>query len=456
MDQELLEDIQKFKAAAEKWLMGQPVPFGKNSHQQEPQQTVPDTSKSLATVRNLEATVHPAKMTPMESVPAGVATDTVPTGSGDTMLVSVMFGVLLAFDVLTPFAEYKLSNHLRSMAFMVMASAVFCAFVSSHKGEAAGVAWATGYALEWALSMDNLFVFHLVFKAFSVPNEHAMQALRLGIYGAIFFRVIFIVFLTHLLELSLWVNVALGCVLILSGILSLQDDDDDDEVQNMPTVRFFKWLAGPRLLDTYREDGCFLVREDGGQLQMTVLFLVVCVIAVVDCIFAVDSVGAKTGEIKSIYINLTSSLMGMFSLRSLFFIVRDMAEYFDYVKYGICSILCFVGAKMLISKWVEVPLRWSCAIVCIMFATSVLASIVKVLKVVGNGRGPIQSLTIWHESRKNARRPSQTLTIWHESKKSPDKDPNDSCPETSHPKVIDGIFDDCLANVKSVTSASSK
>merc|ERR1719253_2490021 len=152
----------------------------------------------------------------MESVPAGVATDTVPTGSGDTVLVSVMFGVLLAFDALTPFAEYKLSNHLRSMAFMVMASAVFCAFVSPHKGEAAGVAWATGYALEWALSMDNLFVFHLVFKAFSVPNEHAMKALRLGIYGAISFRVIFILFLTHLLSLSWWVDVVLGCVLILS------------------------------------------------------------------------------------------------------------------------------------------------------------------------------------------------------------------------------------------------
>merc|ERR1719272_2565777 len=102
-----------------------------------------------------------------------------------------------------------------------MASAIFCACVWQQRGKDDGVAWATGYALEWALSMDNLFVFHLVFKAFSVPNDQALKALRIGIYGAVFFRVLFIAFLTHLLTLSHWVDVIVGCVLIISGFLSL-------------------------------------------------------------------------------------------------------------------------------------------------------------------------------------------------------------------------------------------
>jgi len=338
-----------------------------------------------------------AQPAPPSSFPAAVASGDFAAGSGDTVLVSVMFGVLLTFDVLVSLAEYKLSNHVRTLCFMIAASCTFCAFVCYQRGEAAGVSWATGYALEWALSMDNLFVFHMVFKAFSVPNEHAMKALRLGIYGAIFFRVTFILFLTQLLSLSYWVDVVLGCILIFSGFMALKDDDDD-EVQNMPAVRFFKWLAGSRLQDNYNADGSFVVRGENGELQMTVLFLVVCVVAVVDCIFAVDSVGAKTGSIKSVYINLTSSLMGMFSLRSLFFIIRDMAEYFDYVKYGICSILCMIGVEMLISKWVAVPLMWMCAVVVIIFTSSVAISIIKVLKTVGKGRGPIRSLTISHES----------------------------------------------------------
>jgi len=357
------------------------------------QTSVSDLQRS---VEDMKAPLKPSQATqpaPPASFPAAVAAGDLPGRDGDFILVSVMFCVLLAFDMLMPFAEYKLSNHARALAFMVMASFVFCAFVCYQRGEAAGVAWATGYALEWALSMDNLFVFHLVFKAFSVPNEHAMKALRLGIYGAIFFRVIFILCLTHLLSLSYWVDVVLGCILIFSGFMALKDDEDD-EVQNMPAVRFFKWLAGPRLLDDYSDDGSFIIRGENGQLQITVLFLVVCVVAFVDCVFAVDSVGAKTGALKSVYINLTSSLMGMFSLRSLFFIIRDMAEYFDYVKYGICSILCFIGVEMLISKWVAVPLGWMCAVVFILFTTSVVASIMKVLKTVGKSSGPIRSLTI--------------------------------------------------------------
>merc|ERR1719502_613058 len=108
-------------------------------------------------------------------------------------------------------------------------------------------------------------------------------------------------------------------------------------------------------------------RGKKGEFQVTILFLVVCVISVVDCVFALDSVGTKTGQIKSTYINVTSCLMAMFSLRSMFFIVKDMADYFDYVKYGICLILCMVGAEMMVSKWIHMPLAYMCIAIILLF-----------------------------------------------------------------------------------------
>jgi len=294
-------------------------------------------------------------------------------------MVVVMLLVLGLFDLfLNPRVAYNIRNHVVALVFMLFASIAYGVLVWKQRGSEDGVAWFTGYFLEWALSMDNLFVFHVVFRAFSVPNDQSTRALTIGIYGAVCFRLAFIVGLTQLFQLSYAVDIAIGALLIFSGILALGEDEEEEEVHNQATVRFFKWLFGSRLLDRYSEDGALFLRSETGELQMTVLFLVVCVVSVVDCIFAMDSVGSKTGQIKNIYINVTSCLMAMFSLRSLFFIVRDMADYFEYVKYGICAILCFVGTEMIVSKWCHVPLGYMCLIIAMLFSASVLTSVVKV------------------------------------------------------------------------------
>jgi len=294
----------------------------------------------------------------------------------DTVLILAMIVVLLVFDMcFIPRAD-SIRGHVASLAFMLCASAVFCAIVWVQRGEDDGIAWATGYVVEWALSLDNLFMFHLVFKAFSVPHDQTTRALTFGIYGAIGFRLVFILCLTQLFKLCYAVDVIVGGLLIVSGILSLRDDDEE-EVQDLATVRFFKWLFGTRLRDSYSEEPRCFTTGKSGEFQVTVLFLVVCVVAVVDCIFAVDSVGSKTGQIKNVYINLTSCLMAMFSLRSLFFIIKDMADLFDYVKYGICAILCFVGTEMMVSKWFHVSLGWMCCVICVLFGLPVIAAVIK-------------------------------------------------------------------------------
>jgi tellurite resistance protein TerC len=311
----------------------------------------------------------------------------------DTTTIITVLVLLICFDFLiAPRIPQTTQNHFLVLTFMVFLSVLFCCSVYVQRGKADCLAWATGYVVEIALSMDNLFVFHLVFQQFKVvENDRALYALSFGIYGAVLLRVIFIAALTKLFEMHYMVDIIVGVVLILSGIATLYDDDDTD-VADLYTVKFFHWVFGSRLKDDTRkvknvngksDENCasecrLFSKDESGRTQITILCLVVCVISVVDVFFAVDSVGSKTGQIKNIYINLSSSLLAMFSLRALFFILKDMNDYFAYVKYGICAILCFVGVEMITSKWFTVPLGYMCGIIAGLFFLSVVASIMKV------------------------------------------------------------------------------
>jgi tellurite resistance protein TerC len=315
----------------------------------------------------------------------------------DTITIVAMLILLVCFDVfVAPKIPQSMPTHLLVLGLMILLSALFCGAVYTQRGTIDCLAWATGYVVEIALSMDNLFVFHLVFQKFRVvENNRVLYALSFGIYGAVIFRVIFILALTKLLQIYYVADMIVGAVLVMSGILTLYDDDDDQDVEDLYTVKFFRWVFGDRLKEGVRASAksdksgtseaeesnaeCQLfAKDESGRTQITILCLVVCVISVVDVFFAVDSVGSKTGEIKNIFINLSSSLLAMFSLRAFYFIVKDLNDYFVFVKYGICTILCFVGIEMMISKWYTVPLGLMCAIIAAIFSLSVVASIIKV------------------------------------------------------------------------------
>lgn len=270
-----------------------------------------------------------------------------------------------------------LKTRVTAFAFTILISCLYLVLVRAMRGRADSIAWAAGYVMEWALSMDNLFMYLVILKAFAVPHSQSHFAIVLGFYGSVILRVPFVLGLSACLELHPLLIVLVGTFLIASGLFALRDDDDELDVQSLRTVKICKWCLGPRLLDSYDMTGRAIVYDEKG-FHVTPLFLVVCVIMVVDVVFAVDSVGSKTGHIKSRYINLSSSLVAMFCLRALFFIISDMADYFELLKYGICMILVFLGLDMILGSLYkfDLGLGVTCILVFGIFVVSVLASIV--------------------------------------------------------------------------------
>lgn len=328
------------------------------------------------------------KLYAVQDVPAGASKTRKPTESKDTWALTTLdtsevssilliLAVILFFDrFIIPLCGTTFLGHIGVLVFMIVCACLFSSAIWLHRGRDDARSWLEGYFLEWSLSMDNLFIFDLTFRTFCVPEGHVPRALTFGIYGALILRALVILLFSHLFSISHVVTGCLGALLIVMGIMSLSEDDDD-EVERFYTVRFFKWLFGSRLQGTYDDDGRLFGQDPStGKVQFTVLFLVINVITVVDIIFAVDSVGAKTGQIKDTYLNLSSSLLAMFGLRALFFVIRDLAHFFELVKYGVCSILVCVGAEMMVRFWVTVPAYLMCFVIGSIFLLSIIASVV--------------------------------------------------------------------------------
>merc|ERR1740117_760654 len=148
----------------------------------------------------------------------------------------------------------------------------------------------------------------------------------------------------------------------------------DEEVKDLRAVKVCKWLFGDRLQDHY--SGAMIERGAKG-VQFNLLFLVICILWVVNAFSALDAVGLKTKEIPDTYVNISSSVMVMFTLRPLFFILRVLAKHFDMVQYGICAILLFVGSDMILGKWFPVSLHWLVVVIFGILSLSVVASLLR-------------------------------------------------------------------------------
>lgn len=266
-------------------------------------------------------------------------------------------------------AEFK--HNLLFLFAMITLSAVYCGMVRYLRNDMDAEAWFTGYVLESALSVDDVFVFHLVFCAFAVPEDQAQSALSVAIYAAIILRAAFVAFFAALFRVSYAVNIAVGALLIFGAIITMVGDAATLEVKDLYAVRFFKWILGSRLRDRYGSKGQMIEWSDKGYVQFNVLFLVVCTLIVVDAFSALDAIGSKTEEIDDTYINMSSSFMTMFTLRPLFFVIRGLASQCELVKYGISAILAFVGVQMIVMKWFPISLGWLAAVIIFIFSISV-------------------------------------------------------------------------------------
>ncbi|MEO8200652.1 MAG: TerC family protein [Gemmatimonadota bacterium] len=250
---------------------------------------------------------------------------------------------------------------------------LFGLFLMYREGPHHALEYYTGYLIELSLSVDNLFVFILVFQFFNVPPELQPRVLKWGIVGAIVMRAVMIVMGALLLQRFEWVIYIFGAIVIYTGIKMMKAGAVRIEPEKNPVVR----LAQRLFPFGNRYDGQHFISRTNGRRVATPLLLVLIVIETTDLVFAVDSIPAIFAITRDPFIVYTSNIFAILGLRSLFFILAGMLDKFEYLKPGVAAILVFVGVKMVATKWVHISITVSLGIILLTLTTAVLLSIRK-------------------------------------------------------------------------------
>jgi tellurite resistance protein TerC len=318
-----------------------------------------------------------------------------------------VFFVLIMFDNFVLQRNQKVLSFARACSYAVFW--LFCGvcwnvYVFYHRGWNDALSWSTGYLLEWMLSMDCLFFFHIIFKLFGTPDHLKHIPLFWGIVGAIFFRMFFFLIEEVMMHSFWWTHCLFGLFLIYTGIKSATIDDESfDPRENSLFIFLCKYV---RLVNRYDDSGKLFVQApvdpvtgesiepahfgkkdlgkspSQGELEKialytqsqgygsqedtatgqhtykwhgTLLIVVVMCIMITDLIFAVDSVSAVVAEVPDLFLAYTASVFAVLNLRAMFFVTDQLIHMFALLKYGIASILCLIGAKLMLKEWVVIP-----------------------------------------------------------------------------------------------------
>ena len=284
--------------------------------------------------------------------------------------------ILMALDL----GVFNRKSHILSFkealgwsAGWVSLALLFGLFLLHKEGTQHALEYYTGYIIELSLSVDNLFVFILVFQYFSVPADLQPRVLKWGIIGAIIMRFLMIVLGAVLLHQFEWVIYIFGAIVIFTGVKMMNAGETRIEPEKNPVVR----LAEKILPFSSSYQGQHFFWRHKGKLVGTPLLLVLIVIETTDLVFAVDSIPAIFAVTRDPFIVYTSNVFAILGLRSLFFILAGMLDKFEYLKPGVAGILIFVGLKMVLAKWVHLPILLSLAIILGTLAVAILLSIRK-------------------------------------------------------------------------------
>jgi tellurite resistance protein TerC len=251
---------------------------------------------------------------------------------------------------------------------------VFGLFLGWREGSQHALEYYTGYLIELSLSVDNLFVFILIFNYFGVPAEAQPKVLKWGILGAIVMRFLMIVLGALLLARFEWIIYVFGGILVLTGLRMLLQKDGRFELEANPVVRLARKVLP--LASSY--DGTrFFSRTGTGRLLATPLLLVLIVVEWSDLVFAIDSIPAIFAITRDPFLVYSSNVFAILGLRALFFVLAGMLDRFVYLKPGVALILVFVGAKMAVSAWLHVPILVSLGVILLMLSASVGLSLLR-------------------------------------------------------------------------------
>ena len=256
-----------------------------------------------------------------------------------------------------------------SFAWIALACA-FAVLIYFRYGHATAVEFITGYVIELSLSVDNLFIFLLIFRYFRVAPEHQHKVLFWGIVGALVMRGIFIIVGIGLIQRFHWITYIFGALLVYSGIKLFRQHGVGIEPENNPVLRLFRrWVP---MTENYEGDR-FVVRRT--RPYATPLLAVLILVETTDVLFATDSIPAVLAITLKPFIVYTSNVFAVLGLRSMYFLLAGMMELFHYLHYGLAAILIFVGAKMLVSNYYPIPTWIALGVVAGVLLISVLASL---------------------------------------------------------------------------------
>jgi len=265
----------------------------------------------------------------------------------------------------------KVKEALIWSAIWITLALVFNVGIYYTLGQQKALEFLTGYVVEKSLSIDNLFVFILLFGFFKVESKLQHRVLFWGVLGAIVLRAIFIFAGVALINQFHWIIYIFGAFLVYTGIKMLFENDDNEvHPDRNPVV---KWIKRIYPVASNDEKGSFFRRIDK-KLHITPLFIVLLLIEISDLIFAVDSIPAILSISNDTYIVFTSNIFAIMGLRSLYFAVSEVMGLFRYLKYGLAAILAFVGVKMCISSIFEIPISLSLLFILGTVTISILLS----------------------------------------------------------------------------------
>eukprot|EP00440_Ansanella_granifera_P038360 gb/GFBE01041621.1/.p1 GENE.gb/GFBE01041621.1/~~gb/GFBE01041621.1/.p1 ORF type:complete len:464 (+),score=127.02 gb/GFBE01041621.1/:1-1392(+) len=326
--------------------------------------------------------------------------------------------------------QLSLGQACRYVLFWIMCACCFCGWVWRYYGPAEAFMWMSGYMLEWLLSFDNLFVFHLIFSVYSTPDNLRQRPLFIGICGAVVLRLGFLFIGEYLMHTMVFFHLVFGAFLIYTGIKTVVADDDDEDPSQNAVV---KWLqAKTPFICVYDKGGSFFVKvpvTQGGDLAMscedkelmmkprktglsqdvsyaamdfdevaakaekhgfgsaqqplkwqmraTMLFLVLVCIEVSDIVFAVDSVSAIVAQVPNLFLAFTSAIFAMLGLRATFFIIDVLVHMFSLLKYGVAAVLVFIGIKLCLSHIYPIHPAIVCCVLLSCISCSIVASVVQ-------------------------------------------------------------------------------
>jgi len=229
----------------------------------------------------------------------------------------------------------------------------------------------TGYLIEQSLSVDNMFVFVMIFGYFAVPPELQRRVLLYGVLGAIVMRAIMILAGVWLVTQFSWLLYVFGAFLVITGIKMLVFADQQPDLEKNPLLRLLRGRM--RITKEFHGEKFFVRRE--GILWATPMFLVLLLIEASDVVFAVDSIPAIFAVTTDPFIVFTSNIFAIMGLRALYFLLANMADRFHLLKYGLAIVLVFIGCKMLAAPWFHLPIQWSLSLVGLIIATSIVLSL---------------------------------------------------------------------------------